>query len=98
MRNITAGRYEVHTKSISDQEIPIHAMVSTDYFFEGVEKLLEIWVRGQRLMVNYPMVIFPNIYHRNENFDLDVLNLKSRKVVTLKMSSHQIRKKTKMEI
>ena len=98
MRNITAGRFEVHTKSISDQEIPIHAMVSTDYFFEGVEKLLEIWVRGQRLEVNYPMVIFPNIYHGNQNFDLEVTNLESRKVLTPKLSSHQIRKKTKMEI
>jgi len=41
VRNITAGRFEVHIRSRSDQEI--HAMVSTDYFFEGVEKLLEIW-------------------------------------------------------
>ena len=53
MRNITAGRFEVHIRSSSDQEI--HAMVSTDYFFEGVEKLLEIWVRGQYfLRLSYP--------------------------------------------
>ena len=96
MRNITAGRLEVHIKSISDQEIPIHAMVSTDYFFEGVEKLLEIWVRDQVLII-YPMVISPNIYRKIQNFDLH-MNLKSRNVLTPTLSSHQIRKKTKPEI